>query len=120
MFPHVIERVRGGPARLEDTLRNVSKAVLTHREGTAWSMQEEAGHLVDIESLMSERLDQLISGAQVLRAWDGTNKATWKAQHNAKSLASILLAFRKSRLSLVGRFDALPDEMVNKQHIILG
>jgi hypothetical protein len=32
--------------------------------------------------LMSERLDQLISGAQVLREWDGTNEATWNAQHN--------------------------------------
>jgi len=32
--------------------------------------------------LMSERLDQPISGAQVPRAWDGTNEATWNAQHN--------------------------------------
>jgi len=31
--------------------------------------------------IMWERLDQLISGAQVLRAWDGTNEATWNAQH---------------------------------------
>jgi len=57
---------------------------LIHREGDAWSMQEEAGHLLDREPLMLERLDQLISGARVLKAWDGTNEATWKAQHNSK------------------------------------
>lgn len=114
MFPHVVERVRGGPARLEDALRNVSQSALIHREDNAWSMQEEAGHLLDIESLMSERLDQLISGARVLKAWDGTNEATWNVQHNAKPLASILLAFRESRQSLVLRFDALPDEVVKR------
>jgi hypothetical protein len=114
MFPHVVERIRVGPARLEDTLRDVSKPVLTHREGTAWSMQEEAGHLLDIESLMSERVDQLISGARVLRAWDGTNETTWSAQHNAKPLADILLAFRRSRQSLVLQFDALSEEMVER------
>jgi hypothetical protein len=81
MFAHVVERLRGGPARLEDTLRNVSALALTHREDNSWSMEEEAGHLVDVEPLMSERLEQLISGARVLKAWDGTNEATWKAQH---------------------------------------
>jgi uncharacterized damage-inducible protein DinB len=114
MFPHVVERVRGGPARLEDALRGVSVQALTHREGNAWSIQEEAGHLLDIEPLMSERLDQLISGAQVLKAWDGTNEATWNAQHNNKVLADILLAFRQSRQSLVHRFDTLTEEKVER------
>ena len=114
MFPHVIERVRGGPARLEDTLRDVSNLVLTRRESNAWSMQEEAGHLLDIEPLMSERLEQLVSGMRVLKAWDGTNEATWNAQHNTKALADILVAFRQSRQSLVRRFDALPEEMVER------
>lgn len=110
----LVERVRDGPARLEDTLRDVSRLALTHREGKTWSIQEEAGHLLDIEPLMSERLDQLISGAQVLREWDGTNEATWNAQHNTKVLAEILLAFRQSRQSLVRRFDALPEEVVER------
>jgi hypothetical protein len=78
------------------------------------AIQEEAGHLLDIEPLMSERLDQLISSAQALRAWDGTNVATWNAQHNTKELADILLAFRHSRQSLVHRFDALPEEVVER------
>jgi hypothetical protein len=51
-------------------LRHVSTPALIHREGNKWSMQEEAGHLLDSESLKSERLDQLISGAQLLTAWD--------------------------------------------------
>jgi hypothetical protein len=63
MFPHVVERVRGGPPRLEEALRNLSGTELTERRESAWSIQEEAGHLLDIEPLMSGRLDQLIQGA---------------------------------------------------------
>ena len=114
MYPHAVERVRGGPARLEDVLRDVPAATLTLRRSGSWSMQEEAGHLLDIEPLMSECLDQLISGAQVLIAWDGTNEATWNAQHNAKLSADILLVFRHSRQALVRRLDALPEEMVER------
>ena len=114
MYPHAVERVRGGPARLEDILRDLPAAKLTQRQNGGWSMQEEAGHLLDIEPLMSERLDQLIYGAQVLTAWDGKNAATWIAQHNAKSLADILLAFRNSRQALVRRLDSLPEEMVGR------
>jgi len=114
MFPHIVERVRGGPARLEDSLRNLSEAKLTERPGNAWSIQEEAGHLLDIEPLMSERLDQLISGASVLRAWDGTNEATWNANHNARQLQDILEAFRNSRQSFLSRLDRLPDDLIER------
>ena len=114
MFPHIVERVRGGPPRLNDALRNLSETELTERLGDAWSIQEEAGHLLDIESLMSERLDQLISGVSVLRAWDGTNEATWNAKHNTRQLQDILEAFRSSRQSFVGRLDGLPDELVER------
>ena len=62
MFPHVVERVRGGPPRLEEALRNLSGTELTERLGSVWSIQEEAGHLLDIEPLMSGRLDQFDPG----------------------------------------------------------
>ena len=114
MFPHIVERMRGGPARLEDALRNLSEAKLTGRPGNAWSIQEEAGHLLDIEPLMSGRLDQLISGASVLRAWDGTNEATWNANHNARPLQDILEAFRRSRQSFVSSLDRLPDDLIER------
>jgi hypothetical protein len=52
--------------------------------GPAWMMQASRCQEWSKSALplMSERLDQLISGAQVLRARDGTNEATWNAQHN--------------------------------------
>lgn len=117
MFPHVVERARGGPARLDEALRNLPEPELTERLGNAWSIQEEAGHLLDIGALMSKRLDQLIQGACVLKAWDGTNEVTWKANHNARQLQDILEAFRNSRQVLVGRLDELPEELVERSAI---
>ncbi len=114
MFPHIVERVRGGPSRLDEALRNLPDAKLTERLENAWSIQEEAGHLLDIEPLMSVRLDQLIQGASVLQAWDGTNEATWNANHNARQLRDILAAFRSNRRMLVDRLDEIPEELVER------
>ena len=117
MFPNMVERVRGGPARLDEALRNLPKPELIERFGNTWSIQEEAGHLLDIEPLMSMRLDQLVEGASVLKAWDGTNQTTWKANHNARQLQDILEAFRSSRQRFVDRLDELPEELVERSAI---
>jgi hypothetical protein len=46
MYPNVVERVRGTPARLEDLTGSLSREVLTRRVGDKWSIQEQAGHLL--------------------------------------------------------------------------
>jgi len=114
MFPNMVERVRGGPARLDEALRNVGEPELIERVGNTWSIQEEAGHLLDIEPLMSVRLDQLMQGASALKAWDGTNEVTWNANHNSRHLQEILDLFRRSRQMLVERLDELPEEFIER------
>jgi hypothetical protein len=47
----VVERLRGTPARLEDRLNALPPSTLTYREGSTWSIQENAGHLLDLEPL---------------------------------------------------------------------
>lgn len=44
LFPVVIERLRGTPARIEDRVRGLSPEILTRRDGDAWSIQEHVGH----------------------------------------------------------------------------
>jgi len=48
IYPEMIERVRGTPARLEDRLKSVAPATLIRRDGDRWSIQENAGHLLDL------------------------------------------------------------------------
>jgi len=110
VFPEMIERVRGTPARLEDRLRSLAPKILTKRDGERWSMQENAGHLLDLESLFSQRLDEYLAGAEVLHAADMSNRKTYEAEHNQVSIDLILTEFRKQRAMLTNRLDSLESE----------
>lgn len=114
MYPQLVERVRGGPARVEDTVRGLSQATLIHRSGDAWSIQEEVGHLLELEPLWAKRLEQLIAGESLLEAWPGSNVATWKAEYNRRSLEDVLQAFRRSREETVSRFESVGEEIIER------
>lgn len=58
LYPEMIERLRGTPARLEDRISSLPAESLRRRDGERWSIQENAGHLLDLESLVMERLNQ--------------------------------------------------------------
>lgn len=108
MFPNIVERVRGTPARAEDIVRGLEPELLTRRASEeTWSIQENIGHLLDLESLWSTRLDELLNASRELTAWEPTNRASWEADHNSCALASIASRFRETRMQFVHRLDAL-------------
>jgi uncharacterized damage-inducible protein DinB len=106
LFPVVIERLRGTPARIEDKVRGLSPEILTRRDGDTWSIQEHAGHLLDLDGLHAGRLDDFLSGAAVLRPADMGNRKTWEAAHNERPIQDLLRAFRRERELFVARLDA--------------
>ncbi len=114
MYPNVVERVRGTPARLEDLVRSVPRGILTRRDGDKWSIQEQAGHLFDLESLGITRLDDFEAGRKTLVAADMENRKTHEANHNANALRNILLAFRNERMAFVRRLDAYDEAFVQR------
>src|SRR5258705_4538964 len=107
VYPEMIERVRGTPARLEDRVRSVAPEIFTKREGERWSIQENAGHLLDLESLFSQRLDEYLAGAAVLHAADMSNRKTYEADHNQVSMQTILSNYHHQRSRFVSRLDSL-------------
>ena len=111
LFPEMLERIRGTPARLEEKLQSLPTPLLTRRDGERWSMQENAGHLLDLEALLSDRLDEYERGATVLQAADMSNRKTFESNHNERSINSILGDFRKERDGILARLDSFPDEM---------
>jgi hypothetical protein len=112
LYGSVVERVRGTPARLEDLTRGLSAEVLTHCHEDKWSIQEQAGHLLDLEELGIKRLDDFEAGRETLTAADMTNRKTHEANHNANSIENILNAFRKERMAFVARLDFYDEAMV--------
>ena len=101
LFPDVLERLRGSPARLEERVRALSQAARTTRFQDAWSIQENVGHLRDLEPLWIRRAEQLLAGEGELAVADLTNRGTDEANHNAAPLESLLAQFRSFRSRFV-------------------
>ena len=114
MYPNVVERVRGTPARLEDLTRSLTPETLTRRDGDKWSIQEQAGHLLDLEPLGMSRLDDYEAGRETLAAADMENRKTHEANHNANAIEDILARFRQERMEFVRRLDAYDEAFVQR------
>ena len=111
IYPEMIERVRGTPPRLESLVNGLAPEILTSQVDGRWSMQENAGHLLDLESLVWQRVDEYVAGSETLHAADMSNRKTYGASHNDVSVNTILNSFRSARHELVHRLESLDDEI---------
>ncbi|KPJ59731.1 MAG: hypothetical protein AMJ46_10025 [Latescibacteria bacterium DG_63] len=106
-FPLILERLRGTPARIEERIAELTQEKLRKKPDDSWSIQETVGHLGDLESLWTARLDDLRSGAKELTPADMTNTKTNSANHNAKTIEEVLRSFRSAREKFVYRLERL-------------
>jgi uncharacterized damage-inducible protein DinB len=112
IFPGILERLRGTPARLEERVRGVPREVLVRGPGERWSIQEHIGHLGDLEPLWDRRLTDILEGAEIMSEADLTNRGTHEAGHNEAQLDELLRRFRGLRSAWVARLDALTEQDV--------
>jgi uncharacterized damage-inducible protein DinB len=109
-FPEVLERVRGTPSRLEERVVGLDHDTLVRMPEGTWSIQENVGHLLDLEPLWAGRLDDLLARAPELRPADLENRKTHQAKHNEQLLDALLAEFRAARMTIVARLEALSNE----------
>jgi uncharacterized damage-inducible protein DinB len=107
LYPNLLARLRGTPARLEETLRGHRPSALITKAGEKWSAQEHGGHLLDLEALWLARVEDYAMEADQLTVADLRNRKTDEANHNARPLEEILTQFRKARERLLRRADEL-------------
>ena len=113
VLPCVVERLRGTPARLEEMLGGLTRETLTAKNvAGSWSIQEHAGHLVDLDELHEGRLEDYALHHSTLRAADMTNRKTEEAGHNDARPEQLLAAFRDARLRFVRRLEAMTEQEV--------
>jgi hypothetical protein len=115
MYPNLVERLRGTPSRLEDRLRGLPRELLVARRNDKWSIQEHAGHLLDLGALDLSRLDDFEAGADILRVADLTNRRTYEANHNAEAIDNILSSLRHERGEFVRRLEGYDDVFIRRQ-----
>ena len=108
----LLDRLRAAPARLAAAVRDLPVDALTRRPEGKWSIQENAGHLFDLESLWDQRLDDFERGAATLHVADLENRRTHEAGHNDRAIDDILADFSKARAQFVRRLEQMrPEEL---------
>lgn len=80
-LPGIVGRLRSAPDRLEHVLDRLMPDQLILKPGGAWTVQENAGHLLDLEPLWYGRLNDLMAGNDALRPAELTNHKTHAAGH---------------------------------------
>jgi hypothetical protein len=109
LYPAVLERLRGTPARAAELLHQFSKPLRYWRAAPSWSAQQHIGHLDDLHDLDIRRLQDYASGSAVLSAADMTNRRTDEADHNTVSTDVMLDRLRAHREELTRRLEELDE-----------
>ena len=112
VFPMIVERLRGTPARLEERVAGLPTSALIHRVDKLWTIKEQIGHLLDLEELWFGRTEDFLNGVERLSAADLENRKTHEANHNQTERDSLLSSFRKSRLLHVEKLDRMTEHDV--------
>ncbi len=107
LYPNVLARVRGTPPRLEAAVEGLSQEQLIAKPGGKWSIQENAGHLLDEEDLFCRRLQEYLAGTQTLTPAPYQNL---ELVHNDRQIGTILSDFRTARERQVERLTSLRPE----------
>jgi uncharacterized damage-inducible protein DinB len=84
-------------ARIEKLLKGFTDDQLEIRHENKWSVKENIGHLLTIESLWIARLDDFVMKNPSLRPWNGTNADTDAGEFNRQRAAKILEDFADIR-----------------------
>ena len=81
------------------------------------SIQENVGHLLDLEPLWLQRTQQLFTGDKELVTADLTNRRTHEANQNSRNVADLLRDFRAARTHLVLRLEQADDGVLGRSAI---
>lgn len=96
---------------------SLKEEILNLKPDGKWSIKEHIGHLSDLEELHEGRIDDFINRTEMLRAWETTNAKTENANHNSKSLESLIDDFAQKRNQFINRLLSLDDETQNLKSI---
>jgi len=109
-FPDILERLRGTPARIEELVNSISPTLYTIRLNNKWSIQENIGHMGDLEPIWIHRSEQILSGESELAVADLSNRATDDANHNSSLVKDLLYRFRNLRFRLVSILESADNQ----------
>jgi hypothetical protein len=113
IFPSILERLRGTPARIKEIALTITDEEAKQKPGNKWSIKEHIGHLYDLEHLHEGRIDDFLARKETLRPADMTNAVTNQANHNDEPMPHLLQLFTEARVNFVLRLEELDEDVLN-------
>jgi len=106
-YMEFLQSLRETPARLREAVKDLPREVLIRRDGDSWSIQENAGHFLAVESLFLGRLDDYENNAPELRPARFEDNPTNQANFNSQDIGWILDQFREHRQNYIDRLEGM-------------
>ena len=114
IFPSILERLEGTPIRLNHKISKIPIEFLTIKYEGRWSIQENIGHLIDLEPLWQGRLEDILNNYKYLRNADLDNTKTDLAGHNLKEINKMLLKWLDLRTETLNKLSVITEKEVYK------
>jgi uncharacterized damage-inducible protein DinB len=117
LLPGIMERLEGTPARITEKISGIDSSVLIRQSPEKWSIKKEIGHLVDLEPLWQQRIDQIASGESQMVVADLTNQKTHITPHDDRDIEELIEEFKQVRQKTMAMLTLLTDEDLSKSSL---
>lgn len=114
-FGALYGRLREAPVRFTQTLKDATEESCALRPDGKWSVKENIGHLLVLETLWQQRFGEIAAGRPEMIPADLSNTATHEGGFNKHQLAFLTDAFTRTREQSLGILRSIqPAAMANK------
>lgn len=114
VFPSIIERLEGTSIRLKTKIEQIPSELLEIKQDRKWSIKENIGHLIDLEPIWQQRLEDILENKEYLSSADLDNKKTDFAKLNKIDINDLLKQFQEIRQITLNRLSELEERDVYK------
>jgi uncharacterized damage-inducible protein DinB len=113
----ILSKLIENPKKISQLVSSLPVEILTNKADKRWSIQENVGHLIDLEELHTGRIDDFIAGEKTLRPADLNNKKTDEASHNEKNITDLLKELKVVRENFVNKMKSLDAKVLKHSSI---
>jgi uncharacterized damage-inducible protein DinB len=116
-YSSLLKKLTETPHTISQLVSSLDETVLIKRVDNRWSIKENVGHLIDLEELHDERIDDFIAGKEILRPADLNNQKTNEANHSSKNINELTEQFKNVRENFVKRMKNLDVKILSSSSI---
>jgi len=108
MLPFFLERLGGTIVRLTQKVEGIPEEHLAFRAEDKWSVKENIGHLLEVDTISGKRIDEITGGQEVLSRADLQTSGSY----NEMPMRNIVEAFAAKRKANILRLQSLSEQQL--------